>query len=137
MAYQIRKIDPLDLQPRKAIGVSLPFSGRAVFNSTYTTKDSIKSNLINFFLTGRGERVFRPNFGSNLRTLLFKNIDENEILSTKLQLEESLRFYFPRVITEQLTIEASPDSNLIEVYFKYSVNETNIEDEISINIEIQ
>ena len=51
MAFNIRKIDPIDLQPRKAVGVSLPFSGKAVFNSTFQTKDAIKTNLINYFLT--------------------------------------------------------------------------------------
>ena len=49
MAYKVQRINPLDLQPRKAVGVALPFQGRAVFNSTYTSKDAIKSNLINFF----------------------------------------------------------------------------------------
>ena len=32
MAFNRRKINPLDLQPRKAIGVSLPLSGKSVFN---------------------------------------------------------------------------------------------------------
>ena len=43
MAFNVRKIDPIDLQPRKAVGVSLPFSGKAVFNSTFQTKDAIKT----------------------------------------------------------------------------------------------
>ena len=38
MAFEIKKIDPIDLQPRKAVGVSLPFSGKAVFNQTFETK---------------------------------------------------------------------------------------------------
>ena len=66
MAYKVEKIDPLDLQPRKAIGVSLPFSARGVFNSTYQSKDAIKSNLINFLLTGNQERFLNPNFGAGL-----------------------------------------------------------------------
>ena len=59
MAFEVKKINPLDRQPRKAVGISLPFSGQAVFNSTYTTKDAIKNNIINFFLTGKGERFFK------------------------------------------------------------------------------
>ena len=51
MALDIRKINPLDRQPRKAIGVDLPFSGDGVFNSTYQSKDALKVNLINFLLT--------------------------------------------------------------------------------------
>ena len=51
MAFQIQKIYPLDLEDRKAIGVDLPFTGTAVFNSNYLTKDAIRNNLINYFLT--------------------------------------------------------------------------------------
>ena len=32
MAFDVKKINPLDRQPRKAVGVNLPFSGQAVFN---------------------------------------------------------------------------------------------------------
>ena len=35
MATIVPKIFPVDTQPRVAIGVSVPFSGPAVFNSTY------------------------------------------------------------------------------------------------------
>ena len=31
MAFNVKKINPLDLQPRKAIGVDIPLSGVGVF----------------------------------------------------------------------------------------------------------
>ena len=31
-----------------ALGFSLPMSGKAVFNPTYTTKEVVKTNLINY-----------------------------------------------------------------------------------------
>ena len=70
MAVNVKKINPLDRQPRKAIGIDLPFSAPAVFNSTHQTKDALKVNLINFLLTNRGERPLNPNFGGGLRELL-------------------------------------------------------------------
>ena len=76
MAQVIANKFPLDLNARKAIGVSIPFSAKAVFNSTYTTKDQIKSNLINYFLTNKGERIMQPNFGSNLRAFVFEQLDK-------------------------------------------------------------
>ena len=83
MAFNVRRINPLDLQPRKAVGVALPFQGRAVFNSTFTTKDATKSNLINFFLTGKNERVFNVDFGAGLRNFLFEAITEDKIEAIK------------------------------------------------------
>ena len=44
---QTIQVNPLDLQGNIAIGVSLPFNGPGVFNSTYTTKNQVKSNLVN------------------------------------------------------------------------------------------
>ena len=50
MAFGAKKIFPVDLTPGTAVGVALPFNAPAVFRSTYTTKDAIKNNLINFFI---------------------------------------------------------------------------------------
>jgi len=135
MAYKVEKIDPLDLQPRKAIGVSLPFSARGVFNSTYQSKDAIKSNLINFLLTGNQERFLNPNFGAGLRELFFEQITETRLAQVKAELRENLSIYFPRVNPIEIQISSAPDTNTIVFFLRYQVVQTNIEDEITINIE--
>lgn len=135
MAFEVKKIDPLDFQARKAIGVSIPFSGRSVFNSTYQSKDAIKSNLINFFLTGRGERLYRPNFGSGLRDLLFTNINDNSLNQVEEFVREGLQRYFPRVIVTELRVVGDPDFNKINFFLRYAISQTNIEDELLINFE--
>ena len=136
MAYNPRRIDPLDLQPRKAVGIALPFSGRAVFNSTYETKDAIRNNLINFFLTGRNERVFNLSFGAGLRNLLFENITQDKIFEIRELILENLKSYFPRVIIQNLILESAPDQNLVQFKLEYAVSQTNIQDEVAINFEV-
>ena len=69
---QTIRVNPLDLRRNIAIGVSLPFKGP--FTSTFTTKDQIKSNLINLLLTNKGERVMNPTFGCDIKKQLFQNI---------------------------------------------------------------
>jgi phage baseplate assembly protein W len=133
MAYRVERIDPLDLQPRKAVGVSLPFQGSAVFNSTYTSKDAVRSNLINYFLTGKNERLFNLDFGAGLRNLLFENITLDRIEELKLNITKNIELYFPRVNINSLDLIAYPDQNLVNFVLKYSVRQTNIQDEISIN----
>lgn len=135
MAFGIKKIDPLDLQPRKAIGVKIPFSSKSVFESTYQTKDAIKTNLINYLLTGQGERYFEPTFGTPLRNLLFENISQNTVEETKAVIRQGVGLYFPRVNITQMDVEANPDTNTIMVSFTYKLQDTNIEDEIVINFE--
>lgn len=135
MAFDVKKIDPLDLQPRKAVGVNLPFSGQAVFNSTYQTKDAIKANLINYFLTNKGERYLNPNFGSDIRLLLFENLTQEKVDNLKLTISRELELYFPRVVPKVFEITGNPDLNSFRVYLRYELSSTNIEDEILINIQ--
>lgn len=135
MASKVQRINPLDLQPRKAVGVSLPFSGRAVFNSTYTTKDATKANLVNFFLTGKNERVLNIDFGAGLRNFLFETLTQDLVDTTKELIIEALQLYFPQIVTNDLQLVAYPDQNLVTFTLKYSVRETNITDEVTINFE--
>lgn len=135
MAFEVQKIHPLDLQPRKAVGVSLPFSAKDVFTSTYTTKDALKSNLINFMLTGKGERVLNPDFGIGLRSMLFEQATQNTRDQIDYMVRKGLSDWFPQVVVNTLTIIVEPDNYTATVYLKYSVSQTNIQDELLINFE--
>ena len=129
------RINPLDLTPSRAIGVSIPFNGPAVFNSTYTTKDQIKSNLLNFFLTNQGERVFNPFFGANLRKSIFEQLSSNLTDNINNIIRSALEIYFPLIDVQELKLTPYPDSNSLEIYFSYSVSETNINDQITIRFQ--
>jgi len=135
MAFEVKKINPLDLQPRKAVGINLPFTGKAVFNSTYQTKDATRVNLINFLLTNKGERYLNPTFGSNIRLMLFKNINQDNLDEIEDMISEDISNYFPKVNPTALKITSSPDTNTVRFYLKYKIIESNIEDELLINIE--
>mgnify|MGYP000447810238 CR=1 FL=1 len=91
---QVVRIDPRDLDKNKAIGVSIPFNGEGVFKSTFSTKDQIKSNLINLLLTYKGERVLNPQFGADLPRLLFEPIN-NEL--PVVFLKSLLNLYSPTI----------------------------------------
>ena len=135
MALNVKKINPLDNQPRKAIGVDLPFSGKAVFNQTFQTKDAIKANLINYFLTGKNERFFNPSFGAGLRSLLFNNITEAELDGIRLQILDDLQLFFPRVEITNLSLIPNADANTIIFSMRYAIKDSNIEDEVIINFD--
>jgi phage baseplate assembly protein W len=133
MAYNVININPLDLQPSKGVGIKVPFDGPTGLNITYTTKEAVKSNILNFFLTGKRERIMNPIFGAGIREQLFEQITNN----TAENLEDIITFglgdYFPQIQLTSLNVTASPDQNLIQIYFSYSIRNTNIQDEITIN----
>ena len=45
------RINPLDTDNRRAVGVRFPFNAEGVFFSTFTTAEQVKSNLLNVILT--------------------------------------------------------------------------------------
>ena len=135
MAFNVQKINPLDLQPRKAVGVSLPFSSNSVFNSTYTTQDALKANLVNHFLTEKGERYLNPDLGAGLRRLLFDQITEDKKGEIDAVIRTEISTWFPSVEVNDIKVATSPDTNTVTVYIRYSVTQTNIQDELLINFE--
>jgi phage baseplate assembly protein W len=135
MAFEAKKINPLDLQPRKAVGVALPFSGKAVFNSTYETKEAIKANLINYILTGKGERYHNPTFGSGIRNLLFENINRDNLTDLEFLVRDAIERYFPKLEILNIDLQGAPDSNLVSFTLNFRLIDTQIEDEITINFE--
>ena len=135
MAFNVKRINPLDLQPRKAVGINIPLSGNAVFNSTYETKDALKANLLNYFLTNKGERFLNPNFGSNLRSLLFENINNSKLLEIEELVKEDLKVFFPRIKPTQLQLSSDQDTNTVVFFLKYALIDSNINDEVVINFE--
>ena len=135
MAYGAKRINPIDLEKRRAVGITVPLSGKAVFNSSYETKDAIKSNLINFILTGKGERYFNPSFGSGIRNLIFTNINRDNLTSLELLIREELLTYFPNLNIKELTLTSAVDDNTILFSLKFNIRDTETEDEITINFE--
>ena len=132
MARIIQSKYPIDLQPSKAIGFGFPLNGDAVFVPTYFTRDQIKANMVNYLLTNKGERVFRPNFGADLRNLLFDQILDvtNEDLRNKIQ-DDIVRF-FPTVEIKEIQFNNVPDRNEVNFTLTYQIANFGIDDEINI-----
>jgi phage baseplate assembly protein W len=132
MAFGAKQIFPNDLKPRVAIGVDLPFNGAGVFVLNYTTKDAIKNNLINFFLTNPGERPANPNFGAGLRNYIFTQINTNNLDFIKEDIQEKLNFNFPNIIVNSVEVLGQEDYNTINIIIKYSIANTRINDTIQL-----
>lgn len=132
MAFGAQKIFPIDTKPGTAVGVAIPFTAPGVFYSTYTTKDAVRNNLINFFLTNPPERYLNPTFGSGLRAFIFEQITIGNLDGLKENIQSQLRSYFPSVIIGSLDIFSNPDFNTITVSLTYNVVDTAISDEIQI-----
>ena len=132
MAFGAKNIFPVDFKPGTAVGVGLPFNAPAVFKSTYTTKDAIKYNLLNYFLTNKTERYLNPNFGGNLRAFIFQQITNGNIEGLKSDIQSQLKTYFPNVNVDSLNVDFITDENQITVALTYNIINTGISDNINI-----
>jgi phage baseplate assembly protein W len=134
MAFGAKKIFPIDQRPGTAVGISIPFNAPNVFSSTYTTKDAIRNNLLNFFLTNTDERYLNPNFGSNLRSKLFEQMEQQNIDGLQQAIQDAIAKYFSNINVEQLDITPVFDSNELFTNITYSIIDTGIVDNIQIEL---
>ena len=135
MARLIQSRNPIDLQPSRAVGFGFPLDGDAVFVPTYTTREQTKANLLNYLLTNKGERVFRPNFGADLRSLLFENIQDSTIDDIQASIQRDISIFFPNVIVQQIEFNNEPDNNEINFTLTYEVVNLGIIDNLDILIQ--
>ena len=133
MAFGAKQIFPNDTKARVAIGINLPLNGRAVFDSNYQTKDAIKSNLINYFLTNPGERNANPTFGAGLRNFLFEQITNNNLDFLEENIQEKIKNYFPNIEVGDVELTSNKDKNEIKITITYSVTNTGISDELELS----
>jgi phage baseplate assembly protein W len=133
MAFGAKQIFPVDLNPRRAVGVNIPFSGEVAFSPNYLTRDAIKNNLINFFLTNPGERPGNPSFGGGLRQYIFTQIEQNNLDFIKEDIQDKINQNFPNISLDSIEILENIDFNSINVVINYSIPNTDINDELQLS----
>lgn len=133
MVREIKQINPIDFESRVAVGVALPFNQKGVFESTYTTKEQSKSNLINLLLTSPGEKLFNSSFGVGLRNLLFEQeIDREELID---RINSQVEIYLPYINVNN--IQFAQNEHTVNIQIVYSILPSNEIDSILLNFDGQ
>ena len=135
MARIIQSQFPIDLTPSVAVGYGFPLDGNAVFIPTFTTREQLKANLVNYLLTNRGERLFRPDFGGDLRNLLFEAVLDSTTDALQIRIQNDINLFFPEIVVKQIEFINEPDNNQITFNLTYQIENFGIEDEINIELE--
>ena len=135
MAKIINNVFPLPNSGSAALGFSFPMSGGAVFNPTYTTKEVIRANLLNWLLTNKGDRVMKPNFGANLIDFIGEGIVDGTTSALEARIRDNISIEFPSIVVKSVNFDNQPDNNIINLYVNYMIQ--NIGEEDQINIALQ
>jgi phage baseplate assembly protein W len=103
------------------IGFPLDHNVQGFFRKTKTIREQTKSNIRNLLLTEKGERLFQPNFGSNLKSLLFEQITPEKIDDIENDIRESIGTWLPYVsINELVVVQDNRNPNQVLTSLEYS-----------------
>jgi phage baseplate assembly protein W len=142
MAIPINKSTSiLDRNKDKKIGIVLPFrnSEDGYFDSSKLTLDAVKENIRNLIQTRKGERLFQPDLGMGLEQFLFENITEDLKITIEDDIRNTIKFWLPFVIINNLVINENENStglsNSIKINLDFSMTySSNMTDSIEIVI---
>lgn len=134
MAINPRNINPIDLLPRYAVGINLfSFSATNPITSNYTTKESIKNNVINYLLTMPGERIENPTYGGGIQKIIFEQIEDNSLEEIADLITSLLKSEFPNIVVNAVNFNTIPDENQIIIKIYYSTSSGG-NDSLTLNI---
>lgn len=86
-----------------------------------TNNDAIKQSMLSILLTSPGERVMKPEFGCDLRGLLFNPFDEITARSIGNVIKNSLTNFEPRINLQEVLVITNYDDQVYEAEIEYSI----------------
>jgi len=115
----------IDQDEEVSIGISLPLSLSDV-NSTKTTIEAVKQNLLNLCNTEAGERVMQPNLGTRLKRFIFEQYSEDMVVQVQDVLMEGLTYWLPFIRINNIDVKMSEEArgdfrNTLEVSIDFSL----------------
>ena len=98
-----KKINPLDINKNATIGVAIPLNEVNMTSGTTTTREQLKTNLLNLLLTIPGERINNPDYGIGLKQQLFENnLDKTTLLEV---INSQVSFFLQEIFIYNLKLE--------------------------------
>ena len=121
----------LDLPLHKDVGV------QGYFASTKTTVEALKNNIRNLLLTNRGERVFQPLLGLNLRQFLFEQITPDTVFAIQNDIRDTINLWLPFVLIENIQVdEDKANTNALVVKVDFRIQKVpNALDSVTVRVE--
>jgi hypothetical protein len=124
----------------KYININYPFkdSHKGFFLDLNSDSNAaIKADLMHLILTRKGQRLYNPDFGTNLLRYIFEPNDGLSLSQIKEEITSVVKKYLPKLQINQITVDPSTDSEyaaVIRLDYTITENVFTITDYIIINI---
>jgi hypothetical protein len=89
--------------------------------NTHKNEYAIINAVKNLVLTNHYERPFQPEIGSNIRRLLFENVDAVTASQIEREIVETITNFEPRVQVSKVDVLPDPDNNGFKVILEFFV----------------
>jgi phage baseplate assembly protein W len=93
------------------------------FELNQTDRDAIRADLLHLLLTNKGDRLYLPDFGSDLRKFIFEPNDSITHDDIKKSLNDSISRYIPNLIVNSINFRNDDIEELIIVELTYTVTD--------------
>ena len=114
-----------DQDKRVSVGLEFPLGrvggGDGYFKSTKTTVESIKNNIRLLLQTHRGERVFQPNLGMDLRSLIFEPLTEDITIQIENNIVDVFSRWLPFVDLRNINVNRKDDLNQVNINIDFNI----------------
>ena len=103
--------------------LNVTFKPHPVTGDLIVKKDdaAIKQSVVNLLLTSKGERPFQPQLGSNLRRLLFENLDVVTASEISSNIRDTLDQFEPRITVDNVRCVPQYMDNGYQVELTYTI----------------
>ena len=103
--------------------LSLTFKKHPVTNDMVTVKDNaaITQSITALLLTAKGERLFQPELGSDLRSILFQPLDYGAAALIRGKVKDCISRYEPRVFVTDVICYPDMDNDGYSVELYYTI----------------
>ena len=96
---------------------------------------SVSRSIKNLLQTNRFERLWNPNFGSNVNHLLFELISPITANALEFEISTLIKNYEPRAILNEVIVTPLPDKNSYNVYLSYYLQNATLPTTITLLLE--
>jgi phage baseplate assembly protein W len=125
--YEIKTI----MANGKYININYPFkdSHKGFFlDLNDQDNQAIKADLLHLILTRKGQRLYKPDFGTDLLKFIFEPEDGITLNGIKEEITKEVKTYLPQLQLDEILIEESPESEYAAVVtIKYTITDTVFE----------
>lgn len=97
-----------------------------------TNSDAVKQSIRNLLLTDKGERLFQPNLGGNIRAMLFENITPQTFITMEDHIRDVLVAHEPRAEVIDVVISDTSDEHEVQIKIVFRI--INIQEPITLTV---